>query len=347
MYLKVNKYYKSNSPDASGLNLEEMEQITEEIRTMIVGPRGLSLPEYIESASKIPLIQLGHRRIYSIKNEPKLEAYFPSEVWAVLKKRCDEVKYYKLTEEDAQFISDNCGRGYEWLSKKLYMCKSSLSRKAGQLGIKINPKHFHFTPSMMEFIKKNVYKGATWLSEQLGCLSDSIRYKCDVEGISLFVKKLHYYTPEEDEFIKQNAQNGSRWISGKLNTRKRSIVDRASRLGVKLAIIQNESSVKYFTPEENSFIFNHLSKGPMWIAKKLNRKVKSVVGRAKLKGWKLARVRMHRYTKQEDQFIRDNCKLGVEYIAEKIGVLPDSLQKHVKNKLGLRIKYSPSEKPKQ
>ena len=202
MYSKLLKIYKSDEPDSSGLDLEELESMAEEIRLILVGPEGLSLEDYIERAKKIPTTELGHRRIYCIKKEMKLEVYFPNEVWNILKKRCEDVEACKCTKEDDQFIIDNRGRGYDWLSKRLYMNKKDLSRKAIQLGVKVTKAMYTYTPEKVIFIRNNAHKGAKWISEQLGVSYDAIRNKCDRENINLFFKKPHRYTPEDNELPK-------------------------------------------------------------------------------------------------------------------------------------------------
>ena len=232
MYVKLKKYYPCDS--RSSITIEELEQVAEEIRSLIVGPAGIAMPEYIKRASSIPMVKLGHRRIYSIKKEPKLEAYFPLAVWNILKERCDKVKSSRLTEDDNQFIMKNRGRGFKWISERLYVTSKDLSRKAKQIGVEIVHSSINnYTPSIMQFVKENAYRGAPWIGNKLAIDADAIRSKCKRDGIVLKSRK-KCYTLSDDEFIRRNFNKGSLWLSQQLHVTRKAIMHRAERLNVEI-----------------------------------------------------------------------------------------------------------------
>jgi len=330
MYGKLRKYYPSDKANQSGLTIEELEGIAEEIRFLIVGSEGVTMPEYIKRASEIPLIKLGHRRIYSIKKELTLEAYFPLAVWNILKERCDKVKSSRLTEDDNRFIAEHKGRGFKWLSERMYVILRNLSRKSKQIGVEIAHSNFDYTPSVVQFIKDHAQYGAGWIANKLGIDSDAIYSKCKRDGIVLKTKKVHIYTPDDDKFIKQNADKGSQWLAQQLHVTRRSITTRAKVIDVNITVFQNDM-VKHFSLKEDEFIKKHLDKGAIWIAKKLGRRVVAIANRAKYMGWQFAHTTHHFYTKEENQFIKDNSKKGAEYLAEIFHVTPMALQKHAEH----------------
>lgn len=233
MYFKLSKYYKSNKSCSFSVDIEYLESIAEEIRLIIVGNRGLTINEYLKKATTIPLIELGHRRIHTIKNESKLEAYFPSVVWKVLRDRCERVKSSRLTDHDVWFIMENRCKGYKWLSEKMYMTPSNIARKAKQFNIEIDKEDNKYDAETMKFISDNADKGAEWIGMQLKISPDSIRHKCQRDGITLKGNKLHKYTAEENKLIKTECYKGAEYFSKLFNVTPAAIKRHAVRLGVR------------------------------------------------------------------------------------------------------------------
>jgi hypothetical protein len=236
MYAKLNSFYKSDEPDPSGLNIEELEQVAEEIRLILVGVKGLTLTDYVNRATKISFSELGHRRVYSVKNEPRMSAYFPEEVWNILKKRCDETKLVKFYRSDDEFISLNKGKGTTWVAIKTYSDPSTIYKKFKKLKIiDFNRRRIrNYDSKTLTFIRENIEKGISWISKQLGLSYDAVRSKCRRENLIKPKMFFHYYTNEENRFIKENIQKGIKYIAEILKVSPDAIRKHAEQIGINI-----------------------------------------------------------------------------------------------------------------
>ena len=72
------------------LTLDELEAIASDIHTILTHNKGLTIPQFKKEASNFSIHKLGYRNLKTICEDDKLEAYFPDEVFNILKKRCKE-----------------------------------------------------------------------------------------------------------------------------------------------------------------------------------------------------------------------------------------------------------------
>lgn len=110
------------------------------------------------------------------------------------------------------------------------------------------------------------------IAEMLGVEESTIRYYATLEGVSLqFAKKR--WKDDEDEFLQENAGKLSiKEIASKLNRTERAISERAGKIGVSLARINQENSRQKYTAEDERLVILMLEDGELsrdLIAKKM------------------------------------------------------------------------------
>jgi predicted adenine nucleotide alpha hydrolase (AANH) superfamily ATPase len=119
-------------------NQENMENIADSIRHAIVGKRGVTMQEYEKKAQNVLMSEIGKQNIDFIKNEPALESFFPSSIWAILKERCEKERCQRFySEKDDEFIRENKEKGTEYLSEYFDVSKDAVRKHAKQIGVQI------------------------------------------------------------------------------------------------------------------------------------------------------------------------------------------------------------------
>jgi hypothetical protein len=223
------------SHDAN-LTLEELGLIAEEIRLIITKNLSLTLDQYKKRAEKISPTELGYRKIKAICNEPKLEIYFPDEVFEILKNRFSVKKLIYANDDDKEFISANRARGYEWLSKRMYTSPDALGKLVARQGIKIIGQHYEYTKDHDEFIRKYAHNGIKWLSQKLLVSKDAIRNKAKRMGVQLAnVSKIKKYSNEDNQFIRENIDKGLTYLASQLGVSCKAMESKIKRMGLKLS----------------------------------------------------------------------------------------------------------------
>jgi hypothetical protein len=117
------------------LSFEELERLAEEIRTLITGGRAFPIREYIRVVSSIDSEIFGYRKGRAILFEPKLESYFPDEVFEALRKKGREQRGHHFNREDDKFIIENISKGIEWLKDRFYTDGHTIYGRIEKLGI--------------------------------------------------------------------------------------------------------------------------------------------------------------------------------------------------------------------
>lgn len=76
--------------DGDGLTLDELEVLAAEIHATLTKNKGLTISQFIDVVTTFPIAKLGYRNLKAVCEEGKLEAYFPDEVFDILRDRCKE-----------------------------------------------------------------------------------------------------------------------------------------------------------------------------------------------------------------------------------------------------------------
>ena len=131
---------KSKQIFDANLSTEELEDLANNIHIILLGDRGATLSQYKEIAKNISQKKMGHRCFKAFQHEPRIEAYFPLEIYDILRARANKQKV-AFTELDTIFIKNNIGRGMVWLAKRLYCKEKMLKRYVKALRIPIRQKN--------------------------------------------------------------------------------------------------------------------------------------------------------------------------------------------------------------
>jgi len=317
---------KDDTINGVNLTLEELEELAAEIREVLIHNGGLTMSEYIKRASEITQLELGHRMAKAFCLEPKIEAYFPDEVYKVLHDRFLAAKHFFFNEYDINFIRCHSPKGTKWIAERMYAHPDSIRVAAQKYEISILNNFYNYTPQTIEFIKKHFEKGPKWLSDRLNISVDSIRNRAKRMGLETV--DIHRFTEAEDIIIKKNYMRGTSWLAKKLNRNRSSIYHRTKSMGLKVPYICKNKMVHKFTKEDDDFIKSNADKGSLWISDKLHVVARSVQDRALLKHIKLAKPR-RKYSESDDKFIRENIKKGIAFIASRMRVTTGAISRRI------------------
>lgn len=323
------------------LTLSELEKLADEIRIAIIGDVGVTLPQYVQAVSTINANNLGYRLVRAIQNEPKIEVFFPDEVYSILYNRFKDLKNPQFNWRDENFLRANASYGILWLKKHFYSSSDFIYEKTKQYNIVMVLSSHKYTPLEEEFIRRNSSKGYKWISEKMGINQIAIASKIRRMGIRIKGEKNHEYTPEEDEVIINNTNKGSAWLAQKIGVSPQSIRSRIRTLNKKVGKKLNLTAIHHgkeyhkFTSADDFFIMINANKGAIWIANSLNLCPRSVYDRAQKLKVGIKRKR-HIYTSEENNFIKQNIDKGVHYLIKQIGVSERAIKCHAKL-MGLNV----------
>lgn len=238
------------------------------------------------------------------------------------------------TPEEDDFIKKNKSKGAKWISKRLEGRNTySVKIRAKKINVKIqsfnNGKKVHqYSERDDRYIRKNAEMGSEWIAEKFNVKHLSVSGRANKIGVRLAVFKngiqQHMYTKEEDNFIKANFDSGSKWVADYIGVSVRSVRDRSKKIGVKFTLIRKNMKVHLYSNEEDTLIRENAKKGTKWLADLLNTSRSSVRRRAKKISVEISMIRngveSHRYTKEDDELIRNNFAKGKKWLAKKLGV---------------------------
>jgi len=326
-------------PEASckeaGLTAQELIDLSDDIRFVFMGERGLSISEYIDVCKRISHLKLGYRKLMALRNEPKLSSLFPDEVYEVLKSKGMDKKIIYFDDSDDNFLRQNAQKRVEWLSKRFYCRKSTIYKRAKIKHIFIPRTQVAYTEKEDQFIREHISNGCAWIGRHLGRDGESIRSRAIRLGFN-FNTDAHYYTPEENDYIKRNAKKGAQYLASKFGVNTKSIRRRAKALKIYLPYFRpNGTFVKEFNKKDDEFLIENADKGCAFVAKKLKRNISSVLRRARKINVHLKNIR-HRYTQKENDMIRKHYYKGLNYLSKKIGVSGPAIKDRA-YKLGFNI----------
>jgi len=326
------------------LTLKDLEVLAEEIRMILTNGNGMTIEEYINCASSFPLSKLGYRKAKAIQCEVLLESFFPDEVYRILKERVSQYAHYYSNESDKQFMSENAGRGYKWIAKKMYTDSHGVSKQAKRLGLKIQTKLVvMLTPQLLDFIRNHADKGATWISKNSNISVSAVKYHAHKMGITLANPQVqHQYVPEEDAIIKENLDKGSSWVAKKLGRSLDSVVGRAKILHLKFPMVHRGKLRHKFTPEEDKVIASNADKGAAWLSKHMNIPIDSIQGRARIRSIAL-RITKRKYTDEDNKFIVENLERGIPYLASQFDISVKAMERRVARMNKVVVHESPME----
>jgi len=276
--MKVPRTIETHEAD---LSIEELETLAEEIRMIVTKGIGVALSEYLEKANVTSRYELGYRKTRALQFEQKLEAYFPDEVFAILRRKGATVHIQRFNDSDDAFIRANIGRGASWMADRFYTNSKSIHKRVRRLGLSCSPDGHKWTREDDTIIRQNVDKGYKWLSEKLSVSMDCVRGRARRLKINVFVNDKHKYSKEEDAFIRKHASEGSVWLSEKMGHSSASIRERSGRIKVKLTCINNGVVLHKFTKKDDNFIRKNSEKGSDWIGLCLGIARKSIQYRAR------------------------------------------------------------------
>lgn len=131
--MKVPK--KSQTREAD-LNFKELEELAEEIRMQVTDGEAYTIRGYVNKVRSMDVSEFGYRKGKALLFEPKLEAYFPNEVFTALQQKGREARCHKLNEDDLIFIKNYVSKGIPWLANRFYMSRESMSRKIRNMGLR-------------------------------------------------------------------------------------------------------------------------------------------------------------------------------------------------------------------
>jgi len=154
------KPYKSSA----NLTMEEMDKLAEEIRSVMLKGQGVTMEQFKRIAKRINPKTLGHRRFRALKYEPKIESYFPSEVYEILKERADRQQYSRFNNDDIEFMRSHGGMGIRWVADHLYSNTRDISVKMKKFHVLYKEKHHTYSQEEKDFVRANIDKGLKWLS---------------------------------------------------------------------------------------------------------------------------------------------------------------------------------------
>jgi len=119
----------------ANLSIEELEKIAEDVRLIITRGKGLTLREYIERANIVSAWELGCRKTKALQFESKLEAYFPDEVFAILKLKWKTVLGQQFNDDDNEFFKVNASKGAIWLADRFYTNRNHMHDRLVKMGL--------------------------------------------------------------------------------------------------------------------------------------------------------------------------------------------------------------------
>ena len=97
------------------LTFEELEELAEEIRHVLLPNKAVTFYEYIKIVRDISPNRIGYRKFNAIKYEAKLAAYLPEKILDILKNK--SCKNLQFNESDDKFLIHNRAKGVEWLAR--------------------------------------------------------------------------------------------------------------------------------------------------------------------------------------------------------------------------------------
>ena len=340
--MKVPRNLETQEAD---LSIGELEDLATDIRDLLLQGKGLTISEYIKRADSISELELGYRKTRALRFEPKLEAYFPDNVFAVLRRKGSRHCSNRFNKDDDAFLLENVHKGVHWLANRFYTNVSAISKHLGNMGVSFKSRNHIWTKKEEEFLRQNTDKGYKWIGKRLGVTPEAVRHKARKLKVSIKVQEHHRYSVEEDTFIRKHAYRGTKWISERLGHSQKSIRERAVRLKVKLPIISSGKKCHKYTKKDDKFITENSHQGAKWLADQLGVTVKSVQQRARLIGVAITVInkgkKCHKFTNTNDWFITQNAHRGAEWIANYLGVKPRSVQDRARR---ISVKLTPQYK---
>jgi len=193
----------------ANLSIEELEKIAEDVRLIITRGKGLALREYIERANIVSAWELGYRKTKALQFESKLEAYFPDEIFAILKLKWKTVLGQQFNDDDNEFFKVNASKGAIWLADRFYTNRKHMHDRLVKMGL-IAPTQFHaWTNEEDIFLSKHADKGYEWLSEKMKIKVTALRARASLLKIRVF-SETNDYSEQEDDFIKANTSTSIR-----------------------------------------------------------------------------------------------------------------------------------------
>ncbi len=126
---------KTISSHEANLSFEDLENLADEIRTIVTAGKSYTIREYVGVASSYDSSLLGYRKGKALLFEPKLETYFPHDVFEALKKKAREEHYHLFNEDDEIFIKENIQRGISWLRNRFYTDGKTIRNKIIAMGL--------------------------------------------------------------------------------------------------------------------------------------------------------------------------------------------------------------------
>ena len=130
------KVPKSILTREANLSFEELEILADEIRTAITGDKAYTLREYMHIVSSTDINALGYRKGRAILFEPKLEAYFPDDVYTSLKEKGREGRNHQFDEDDDSYIKCHVAQGLDWLADRFYTEREVVSERVTELELR-------------------------------------------------------------------------------------------------------------------------------------------------------------------------------------------------------------------
>lgn len=221
--------------ESANLTVEELQTLADEIRHVILGDRGASMPDYVKAASKVKAKDLGYRKSRALKCESALISYFPDEVFSVLQKM--EGVASRFSDDDDAFIRQNINKDYDWLASRLYASKQVISGHIRVKKMDRAPCIHEYTQAEEMFIRNNASKGHEWLSEKFAVSTSSMLNKMKRMGlIESDPNKCHTYTKKEEKYIREHISEGTASIASALGSSRFAIIKKVNRMGLKYAL---------------------------------------------------------------------------------------------------------------
>ena len=238
--MKALKNQEQKKFDTANLTVDELRELADEIRQVITGNKGVTLPDYIKAAGTITPSKLGYRKSRAIKCESSLVSYFPDEVFSALQNMTGVATRFDNTDDE--FLRRNINKDNQWLSDHLYINKNTLYHHIQAKGWDREAKIHEYTKAEENFLRENFSKGVKWLSDRLNISKNAMI--CKLKRMKLWVPSSppsHVYTKEELAFIRTHVKKGSPAIAKKLGLSSDAIYGQIRKMGLTAKLPQHRA----------------------------------------------------------------------------------------------------------
>jgi len=130
---------KSNDDYNVTSSYNELQEVAETINEVIIGNNAYTISQYENNVQKLNLSNLGYRICQIIKNDVRLKAFFPKEIYKILKNKIED-KAILFNKYDYDFIEKNRFKGYRWLAQNMFCNINRLHKCGKRRDIKIKSK---------------------------------------------------------------------------------------------------------------------------------------------------------------------------------------------------------------